>query len=130
MGLYGEGAIMGTVFVNGPDRAYDFESITVSGTAIGCTAAKIKVLAIATGTGGTGAPASGRTREATSALITVEGQAIRFRLDGTAPTASVGHQLNPGDSLQLEGYDAIARFLAIRVDAADATLRVTYFRRS
>lgn len=59
------------------------------------------------------------------ALITVETDAVRFWLDGSAPTASVGHLLNVGDSVLLEGRAEVDRFRVIRV-TADATLRVSY----
>lgn len=59
-------------------------------------------------------------------FITVETQAVRFRVDGGAPTSSVGHQLDAGDTLTLDNPTQLAKFRVIRKDAADATLRVSY----
>lgn len=88
--------------------AIGFESITVSTTAIGCTTAT----------------AAG----AIQALVTVEDQAIRYRVDGTNPTSSVGHEALDYDVITLQSPDEIAKFKAIRRDSSDAILRVTYFR--
>ena len=59
------------------------------------------------------------------ALITVETDAVRFWLDGTAPTASLGHKLDVGDVLVLTGRAELDGFRVIRV-TTDATLRVSY----
>lgn len=61
------------------------------------------------------------------AIATIESQSIRYRDDGTAPTASVGHQADAGAVLVVCG-PAIGNFSYIRKDSADATLRVTYYR--
>jgi hypothetical protein len=45
---------------------------------------------------------------------TLETASLRFRIDGTDPTASVGHLLNAGDSLILQD-DQIGKFKAIAV---------------
>lgn len=60
------------------------------------------------------------------AFITVETNAVRFTVDGTLPTASVGHLLSPGDTLDLESKDEVNEFQVIRQGAADATLFVTF----
>lgn len=83
----------------------DYEDVTVSTAAVGLTAAKV---------------AASRT-----AFITCEGGAVRYRLDGTAPTASVGHVLNVGGTLTLSGTD-IKQVSFIRRDSVDGTLRVSY----
>lgn len=85
---------------------YAFESVTVTGTAGGLTAATFD--------------------NSNSALITVETAAVRFRLDGTVPTASIGHELEAGDVLFLESNDEIQRVSFIRRDGVSATIRVTY----
>lgn len=92
--------------------AYDFEKLTVSSTAQVLSASKYLV--------------SGE-RKATQAIITVEDDAIRFRMDGTAPTAAIGHKLAVGSSVTLDGYDNIKNFKAIRV-TNDATIHVSYLR--
>ena len=64
-----------------------------------------------------------------SALLTLESAQIRYTLDGaTTPTSSVGHLMNPGDSLILESSTALANFKAIVVSGT-ASLKVTYFKR-
>lgn len=90
-----------------------FESITVSSAAIGFTAATY------------GNPTTGAA--GTSALVTIESNPVRWRADGTDPTASVGHLLGAGESLEVEGSLDLAsiRFIAT---GSDATARVTYFR--
>lgn len=85
-----------------------FESVTVSTTAIGVTATVMDDGFIPY-----------------SALISVEDAAVRYRTDGTDPTAAVGHILEPGDVVTLTQRDELVRFRAIRRDGADATLRVT-----
>lgn len=120
---------MPSVYVHGPSYAYAFETLTISTAAVGCTAATIKVIAAGTGAPGDHAALT-YTREACEAFVTCESQAVRYRWDGTDPTSSVGHILNPGDTLTIEGYDNIKAFRAIRKDAADSTLQVTYSRRS
>jgi hypothetical protein len=83
-----------------------YESITVSTTAIGFTAASI----------------SGKTK----AMCTLESQNIRFRIDGTAPTTTEGHILENGNILYIEGGVSMSNFSAIRDDAVDGTLKCTY----
>ena len=86
---------------------YDgFESVTVSGTAGGLTDATIA--------------------SKYEAVITVETAQIRFRLDGTAPTASVGHILEAGDVLILDSFNQMDNFSAIRTGGTSATLRCAY----
>ena len=60
------------------------------------------------------------------AVITVEDAQIRYRYDGTAPTASQGHLANPMDAIILKGSTNINNFRAIRKGSTDATIRVTY----
>ena len=86
--------------------AIDFESLTISSTAVAITAGNID-------------------QHHDDALITVEVAAVRFRIDGTAPTATVGHILEVGDVLELRGMGEIGKFQAIRRDGSDATLRVS-----
>lgn len=87
-----------------------FEPITVAAVAIGCTLA----------TAG----------DANHALITSEGANFRYRIDGTDPTASVGHLVLAGAVMHLEGKSEITNFRAIRDDSTDITLSVTYDKRS
>ncbi|MDY0188990.1 MAG: hypothetical protein RBR16_13820 [Syntrophus sp. (in: bacteria)] len=97
----------------------DYESITVSTTAIGFTATKLAPVA---------GDYSGRKAEAV--LITVEDQPVRFRADGTDPSAAEGHPLLPGDERYLYwGYQDLLQVKFIRKDAADAKVKVSYFYR-
>lgn len=61
---------------------------------------------------------------ATLALIVAETQAVRWRDDGTAPTASVGMPLAVGISLSYDGDLKAIRFIQ---SAATATLNVSYY---
>lgn len=63
-------------------------------------------------------------QSANHALVTVETAAVRVRTDGTAPTSSEGHILNPGDTFTYNGQLSKVQF--IRKDSADATLRCTF----
>jgi hypothetical protein len=81
-----------------------YEDITVSSTAINLTT--IPTTAI-------------------RAVITVEGDNVRFKTDGNAPSSTVGHLLTSGDVLILESAADLAAAQFIR-ETTDATLRVTY----
>jgi len=94
----------------------DYEVITVSTTAVGLSAAKIRQT---TGTF--------KGLSAQAALISLDGGDVRFRLDGGAPTAINGHSLSSGDTLVLNGTQSLLNFRAIRKDTTDGTLRVTYY---
>jgi hypothetical protein len=58
-----------------------------------------------------------------SALLTVEGTAVRYRLDGAAPTPEIGHRLEPGTH-RLPGGPPLGRCQLIAV-AGTATVFVT-----
>jgi hypothetical protein len=57
--------------------------------------------------------------------ITVETQGVRYRYDGTAPTASVGHLLPATAELILTGTENVRQFRIIRSGGSDATVMVT-----
>ena len=61
---------------------------------------------------------------ATMALIVADTQAVRWRDDGTAPTASVGMPLAVGVSLSYDGDLKAVRFIQ---QASSATLNVSYY---
>lgn len=98
---------------NKPKVGFDFEVITVSSTAVGLTASKY-------------APAG--AERADSAFLTLEGGEIRYRYDGTNPTASVGHRLSDGGYVVLIGQNQLEKFKAIRVGGSDGSLSTTYER--
>jgi len=58
------------------------------------------------------------------AIITPETQAVRWRDDGVAPTASVGMPLAVGVTLQYDGDITQIRFIE---QSASAKLNVTYY---
>ncbi len=61
---------------------------------------------------------------ANKTYMTLETAQIRWTVDGTAPTTSVGHLLEYGQSLTLTGED-IVNFKAIKTGATSATLMIT-----
>jgi len=63
---------------------------------------------------------------ASRAFMTVETAAVRYRVDGAAPTSAEGHLLNIGDVLTLIGLQTIRNFKAIRTGATSGVLKVTY----
>ena len=95
-----------------PLQVFGYESVTVSTTSVALTSTTYGNAAANT--------------FANYAMIQVETYPVRFRLDGTAPTASVGHLLNPGDLLELESESEIRGFHAISSTGSSATLRVHY----
>jgi hypothetical protein len=99
---------------------YAFETITVSTTGIGIT---ITLLTQTPTTNG----ALDTKRHAQAALLSVVTDAIRIRLDGTDPTAAVGHLITAGDYVLIEGEDALRKLRMIRV-TTDATVSVSLFR--
>jgi len=58
------------------------------------------------------------------AIITPETQAVRWRDDGVAPTASVGMPLAAGVTLQYDGDLSQVQFIE---QAASAKLNITYY---
>ncbi len=84
------------------------EVVTVSGTAIGLTAATYL--------------------HATYAFVEVQAQPIRWRADGTDPTSTVGFKAIDGTLIELASYNEIVNFRAISDGGAsgDATIQVHY----
>lgn len=62
-------------------------------------------------------------------FYTVETGNVRFRTDGTAPTATEGHLLYIGDVLTIEGLTDILNFKAISTTSGTSTLRISYKRK-
>ncbi len=60
-----------------------------------------------------------------AALITVETAAIRFCVDGTTASATVGHAAEPGALIELHDRGEVTKFSARRRDATSATIKVT-----
>ena len=93
-------------------KAYDTESITVSNTAIGFTSATIS---------------PERKTKPIKAVFVVETAQIRFTVDGTAPTTTVGFLAEIGDIVTINGEHDIKKFRAIRTGSTDATIQPIYF---
>lgn len=89
-------------------NTFAFEALTVSNTAVGCTAAT--------------------SLNATAALFgPVESSDVRWRADGTDPTTTVGHKLAAASYLYIEGADTLRKIKFIRTAAPDATIPTTYY---
>ena len=118
---------MATVFINGDPPAFNYESLTVSNTPKALTASEYNTAISKDGGNATNAftPAT-VTKHARMALVTVETDAVRFTVDGTTVSATVGHKLDAGDSLTIYGYQNIQKARFHRV-TSDATIHVTYY---
>ena len=92
---------------------YDFETLTVSSTALPVTESKR-------------VPGAniGRCRYL---FCTVETDQVRYRLDGGAPTATVGHLVSVGQNIEVHGEENVQNFRIIRV-TADATVPMSFGR--
>lgn len=96
-----------------------YQQLTVSTVAVGLT---LPTSTIKTGDlAGTGSV----TRRAGYSVIRCATAAVRWRDDGTAPTATVGIPLNVGDELDYDGDASAIKF--IRSGGADATLDISYY---
>ena len=102
--------------------AYDYENITIDNTAggKGFTASKIRNSSNSVET----------AQLVTFTIYCASGTdcPIRFTLDGTAPTTSVGMRAIYGQSVSIYALVNIEAFRAIREGATSAVINVTYFR--
>ncbi|HYX82166.1 MAG TPA: hypothetical protein VE714_07225 [Gemmatimonadales bacterium] len=89
----------------------NFEQITVAATAIGFTATKITP--------------SGQPM-ATQAFCRLRTAEISYRIDGGAPTTTVGILWEPGEEKTFNGHDVLANFSAIRTGATSGQLDCSY----
>lgn len=62
---------------------------------------------------------------ATTAVITVEAQAVRYRDDGTVPTASVGMPVAVGGTLTYTGPLSKIKFIE---QTSGATVNISYYK--
>lgn len=60
------------------------------------------------------------------AEISIDDADIRFTVDGTPPTATLGHLVGPGDIVRLDSNEDIAAFRAIRAGGTSAKINVSY----
>lgn len=94
-------------WVNPERQSSSFEAITVADTAISLTSANVQ--------------------GAVAAEITVENGPIRFRTDGVAATATVGHLLSDGDVLFLDNISEMSALSMFRDGATSGDISVSYF---
>ena len=92
--------------------ATTWESITVSDTAIGFSAALYL---------------TGNNKAQTVMIQLDGGDSIRWKCDGGTPTASAGNLLSLGDKMIIYGEDNIKNFKAIRTGSTDGELNCTYY---
>jgi len=85
-----------------------YENLAVSDSAVSFTASTV-------------------TNRAKSALITVEGADVRWRADGTSPSATVGSLLKDGEKLIFRGEGIIKNIEFIRDASADAVVHGAFF---
>jgi hypothetical protein len=90
-----------------------FEQITVDNTAGGVAMTTTKITPV-------GQP---QAQYASCRLETAE---IRYTIDGTVPTTTVGTLLEIGDTLPIAGHDRLFKFRAIRTGAVSGVLDCTY----
>ena len=85
-----------------------YENLAVSDSAVSFTASTV-------------------TNRAKSALITVEGADVRWRADGTSPSATVGSLLKDGEKLIFRGEGIIKNIEFNRDASADAVVHGAFF---
>lgn len=98
-------------------NGHAFETVTVTtSTAVGLTAGNF-VARSAFGTKGGGTVA---------VFCTVETDDVRFRVDGSSPTRTTGHQVQNDTSFTIEGYDNVRSLKMIGSGSASATVFCTF----
>jgi len=90
---------------------YDFENLTVADTAVGLTASKWQVVPYPQ-----------------EVWIVAETAPLRYRMDGTNPTTTIGQLLLPTDLLVIKGYTNISKLKFIRQTATSGAINVSYRR--
>jgi hypothetical protein len=85
-----------------------FEALAVAGTAVGFTAATFA--------------------GAYTAVARVEGAQVRYRTDGTDPTASVGMVADPGDVIHVTSSRDLQAIRFIRTGGVSATVNAEFMR--
>ncbi len=99
-------------------RPTGYEAITVDATAGGVSLTTAKYLT-----------ASTSKILSDYAVLSNETAQIRFTVDGTAPTSTVGLLLQPNQSWLLDSFEELKNFRAIRVSDTSASLKVIYYKR-
>jgi len=94
---------------------YNYEAITVADSAIGFTASILK-------------DNSAPLKDCQRVICTLETASVRYTTDGTTPTTTIGHLLNAGDIVIVQGQPAISNFRAIRTGGTSGSLKCTFER--
>jgi|TARA_R100001510_G_scaffold56714_2_gene62860 hypothetical protein len=84
--------------------AFGHQKLTVAGTAAGLTV----------------------PQDCNYAIMSVETGAMRVRVDGTSPTASIGFLVSAGQELKVFGSDQLNNLKMIRVTSDSAVLNIQY----
>jgi len=67
-------------------------------------------------------------QEANAAFVSVEGDSIRFRMDGATASKTHGHRIDNGYSLLVRGVDAVKNFsFCAAAAAAPASVFITCY---
>lgn len=103
------GVVLGGALTAAQESIGTFEQITVSSTAVGLATATTNP--------------TGRTQMNTC-YARVESASLRYRDDGTDPTASVGFPQDDNDEFTITGNPVMRRIRFIRTSSTDATLNV------
>ena len=74
-------------------------------------------------------PTSGfyKGKMARAAMIIVETNPVRFRIDGTAPEAGVGIPMGAAQNIELKGVNNVKNFSCIDQSAAASTVHVQVY---
>ena len=104
--VYAGGPFNKSAIIEGGDPV-GYQQLTVTGTAVALTVPS----------------------NANSATIVVEDNGVRFRDDGTNPTAGIGMPLYQNQSIQLQSRSMLEAIKFIRVSATSATLNISYYER-
>ncbi len=105
--------------VNGWQHVSDFETITVSTSAIGLTDVKVQG----------NVPIANGFQKPSAAFITCALAAVRLRFDAD-PTSTSGHVLGAGEPLTLTNFWELenVKFILHGAECTDAALSVSYLR--
>lgn len=96
-------------------QAFAHEAITVTGTPIGPTALTVYP------------DHDQKPRPGFEGFFTVETDAIRYTVDGTTPSNTVGHIVAAGSNFTVTGTNNLLRLKMAKV-TNNATVMATYFR--
>ena len=69
----------------------------------------------------------GRGQQCQQVLVTLETNDARYHVSGKTPATACGHVWVAGDSLVINGLDAIAKFKVCNTNAATSTFVATFF---